>query len=179
MKYPFLLAALALVLCYPLSVADTPGKYTVRARDFSHVYLCGPGVHPPDNRIENGVIHSKIQRGEDLYLVISCTIPSGGNPNGECGAGEESSLYWLHIHGNTVVKAQEILYDSCWKPIGGRIDGWKGQFLLVTYYAVVSDDANPPNSSSVMHQIVFNCKAPEKGLEEHADPPEKIPRTAG
>lgn len=108
--------------------------------------------------------------------MISCTIYSGGNPNGKCGAGEESSLYWLHIHGDTVVKAQEILYASCWESIVGSIDGWKGQFLLVSYNTIVGDDANPPNFSSVAHHIVFNCKAPEKGLEDHADPPEKIPR---
>jgi len=168
-QYAFLFAAFA--FCGLSLQAAPPEKYIVHTRGFSHTYLRGPAVGPPENFIEGGVIHARAQRGVDLYLLISCTVPSGGNPNGECGAGEESSLYWLDIRGDTVVKAQEILYDSCWKNNMGSIVGWKGQFFTATFDTTLNTGPKTDDFSTITHLLVFDCKAPEKGIHQQDSAP--------
>jgi hypothetical protein len=170
----------AAVSSTPVCHAAPPKSGTVKAPAFSihagkiqHAYLCAPGVKA--GKIEDGVVHADLPQGNERYLLIAYSEMSRpSNPNGRCGAADESYLVWLHIHGDTVVEFQSAQYESCWKEITGSTPAWSGQFCSVTY-EMSHFDFGTNQMSETHSKATFDAKAPEKGIQIVTDPPKVVP----
>jgi len=129
-----------------------------------------PTVVPPDPPC----VHSVEKRDGEFFVVVTTHEWSRGSPmpRGECGAGEESYVKWLHIVNGKVKESFDGLYESCLKNRDGSVVGWNGPLFVVTTDAELPDKVQA-NAKDIWSTITFTFDAhhPEQGLKEEDGPP--------
>ena len=156
----------------PEATAKKPPTFYVHAGSIKRTYSCAAGVEA--GYIQDGVVHANLRRGDDRFLLIGYSEESRPNhPNGRCGAGIESYLVWLHVHGSSVLASQSAHYESCWRNIEGGPPEWSSQFCVVQYERFLYNP-DTKQSSILRSKASFDSKAPEKGLQIAEQPPELL-----
>lgn len=150
---------------------DAAETFHVRAGRFRQSFLCGEGVVA--DSIERGTVLADVRRGSERWLLLSYWEPSNpANRGGNCGGGRESFLAWLHVRGKTLVELQSERYGSCRQNIEGGEPSWTGQHCSVSFRRTESDPASK-EPVVVRTVVLFDRKAPEKGLQVTRQPAAK------
>jgi len=155
-----LLCATFIHAAEPVTPPAAQAKFIISSDSIKRTFLCAEGVAAGE--IEQGVVHADLHRAKDRYLLITWTEPtrSGSGTGGPCGAGEESTLIWLHVRGDRVIASRSALYDSCRNSAcstGGP--EWTGHLFTVEYEA-----RERGTGQLVKSKAVFDAETPEKGL---------------
>jgi hypothetical protein len=77
--------------------------------------------------------HSRVIDGKE-YLLVVINHPSGSNPTGYCGAGEEGSLYVLELNGDAAASRFSLPVRSCLKDYDLANDsGQKSEYSAIEW----------------------------------------------
>jgi len=96
------------------------------------------------------------------YVLLRVSGPSRrGFPMGYCGAGRESALVWLKLHGWKKVELRVEKYESCLYGLEPSKSGWQGNSYGLEY---------ADYRSSQSKTLAYNRAHPERGFSLTARP---------
>ena len=167
---PLLLVALTAMVC-SASIAQNAhfvGESLVITDGTQRVRL---GV-VTDQHPEYRVIHAIQKRGGEYFVVIGVSELSRGYPpkGGNCGAGIESHIDWLHVRDGKVIQRQSGLYESCFHNRDGYLIEWK---LGILHWSAEGqrrvEEGGHVTFIPVNYSWTFDPAHPDKGIEEHSE----------
>ncbi len=167
---PFIVIALSAMLCSDgiAQTAHFAGESLVIMNAAHRILL--PAVI--ESHSEYGVIHAVQKRAGDYFVVIGVSEWSRGYPprGGNCGAGIESHIDWLHVHDGKVVRRQTGLYVSCIQNRDGYSIEWRhGVLHWSTEGQRRGGDDGRTTFIRVNYSWSFDPAHPENGIDEHAE----------
>ncbi len=125
-----------------------------------------PGMIDPFSFHET--LHAVCRRGSDYFIVYGSSEMTRGWPpkNGNCGAGVESFIRWLHVRDGKVISQQEGLYVSCRQNRDGWRIGWTDHKLQWSAMGVKHTNGDPSKRELVDLSWTFDPARPELGIIE-------------
>jgi hypothetical protein len=121
---------------------------------------------------EYRVVHAVQKHANDYFVVFGVSEWSRGYPpkNGNCGAGIESHIDWLHIRDGKIVQRQSGLYESCMLNRDGYSIEWqRGTLRWTTKGLRLEGEGLPPTFIWVNYSWTYDPAHPDKGIEEHSE----------
>ena len=142
------------------SLLITDGNHRIRLAD----------VIDPDP--EYRVVHAVQARGGDYFVVIGVSEMSRGHSakTGNCAAGIESHIDWLHVRDGKVIERQSGLYESCFQSRSFYSIEWKQGILQWRSEGQrrVEEDGRT-TFIPVSYSWAYDPAHPDKGIEEHSE----------
>lgn len=122
--------------------------------------IVSDSVVPP----EAPYVHAVLKRHGEYFVVITTHEWSHGAPadHGECGAGVESYVKWLHIVDGKVTQNTSGCYESCLENRDGEVTGWRGSLFIITTEGYLENDTNTLRTIT----FTFDAHHPEQGVKE-------------
>jgi hypothetical protein len=122
-------------------------------------------------------VHAVRKRQADYYVLFGASEWSRGYPprNGNCGAGVESHITWLHVRDGKVLDRKVALYESCFTNRDGWALGWHGSLFTVETEDLVEDSARA-DKAAVWQTLkwTFDVRRPDAAFteeqKEHTNP---------
>lgn len=170
MKISLILVALTSMLC-SVSQAQTAhfvGESLIVVDGTSRMRL--PDIIEPYP--EYRVIHAVQKRAGEYFVVIGVSELSRGYPpkGGNCGAGIESHIDWLHVHDGKIVQRQSGLYESCIQNRDGYSIDWQHGILRWSSEGQRRvEEGGRVTFIPVSYSWTFDPAHPDKGIEEHSE----------
>lgn len=131
---------------------------------------------------EYHVVHAVQKRAGDYFVVIGVSEFSRGYPprGGECGAGIESHIDWLHVHDGKIVERESGLYESCQQNRFDYSINWQdGVLHWNTEGQRRVEESGHTTFIPVSYSWTFDPAHPDKGIEEHSEDITPSPHTNG
>lgn len=165
-----ILIALSATLCSTCSAqrAHFVGESLVITDGTRRIRL--PNVIEPHP--EYRVIHAVQKRSDGYFVVIGVSEWSRGYPpkGGNCGAGIESHIDWLHVRDGKVIERQSGLYQSCVQNRDGYAIEWQHGILhWSTEGQRRVEEGGRTTFIPVNYSWTFDPAQPNKGIEEHSE----------
>lgn len=115
-------------------------------------------------------VHAVRKRGVDYFVLYAAKEWTKGRPypKGNCGAGIESHVTWLHVRGGKIVERNRALYQSCVDNRDGYALGWHGPLFTVETEDLVEGSVTPDAKTARWRQLkwTFDVRHPEAGFAE-------------
>lgn len=114
-------------------------------------------------------IHAVAKRGDDMFVVFGSSELSRGWPprNGNCGAGIETFIRWLHIRDGRIIEQQEGLYESCRQNRSWGNVQWKGHKLVWSADGSEREGTDAvPTFVTVNFSWTYDPSHPDAGITE-------------